>query len=579
MSCQHCGMPLTNSSGMASAGQSEQQELPAWLESLRAHERPLAGSAGDRQPFSMDELVDEDSMPHWMRQNQPRGDGGSSDSFPALSATASPEASPGQPTFPGNGLAASSLIEEQSLPAWMRGSQEGGQPAAGQSVSAQSLVDPQALPPWIKELGQTGPMATPPRPSQPLAHPGGEGYGLPPQAPVTPQAVSGPAPLPQTPPAYHELPTQGFSAHELVDQKELPGWMTGAPNAGQQAPNRPTPTGKGFAAGELIDQHSLPKWMQEQQGQMQSGLTPTGKGFAAGELIDQRSLPNWMQEQQGGGKSGPISAKGVPVNGSGQMMGMGQGMTAGAEGMPASMLVDANSLPPWMREEGARGAQAIPQPGGPPMAANSLIDEGALPQWIRNEEKLQQGTGAQNADPQNAGYARVEGMRVPSRPRTDTGTYEQSEAAANVFTSMLGVSASAPVMPGQEPISNLGVAQGQAIPPAPPLSQPLSPPVLSGWQSPQQSAAPYQGVPPQTWQRPGPISQAGMAPAPNARGQSGIQPPMYRAEQPVYTGPSANPAGVGSTVGVGGGRAGAGAQGADTKKKGFFDAIRDFFFK
>lgn len=536
-------MPLANNGGMANAGQSEQQELPAWLESLRAHERPPASGAGERQPFSMDELVDENSMPHWMRQNQPRvGEGGSSDSFPAIAATAQPGASMEQ-ELPASGLVAGSLIEEKSLPAWMRGSQEGGQPGSGQNVSAHSLVDQQALPPWIKELGQTGPTSVP---TQAPARPKEEAYGLP---PVTPHALSSIPPVPQTPAQMYQQPTQGFSAHDLVDQKGLPAWMTGAPGSGQQPQSRPVPTESGFAAGELIDQRSLPKWMQEPAGQE---------------------------------KTGPTSAMGMPVSGSGQMMGMGQG-TMGAEGMPASTLLDASSLPAWMREESSSGAPGVSQPGGMGMAAGSLIDMGALPQWMRNDGSTQRSGDLSNTGPQNAGAARNEGIRVPSRPRAEVSAQEQSEVAANVFSSMLGVSASAPVIPGQAqaPASNLGVAQGPVVPP-PPVQSPPSPPPLPGWQSPQQPAASQQSVPPPAWQLSGTSPQMGAAPnasMPGVQpaGMGGMQPQGYRMEQPAYPGYSADRIGAGSAMGVGGSRGE--NQAADAKKKGFFDAIRDFFFK
>lgn len=556
LSCQSCGMPLANSGGMASAGQSEQQELPAWLESLRAHERPLASGAGERQPFSMDELVDENSMPHWMRQNQPRtSEGGSSDAFPVLSTTAQPGAGQG-PAFPASGLAAGSLIEEKSLPEWMRNAQEGDQPGSGQNVSAQSLVDQQALPPWIKELSQTGPTQVPgwsaPAPTRVKE----ETYGLLPQTPVTPRVSPDISSVPQTPAlsTYQEPPTQGFSAHDLVDQTGLPPWMTGAPGTGQQSQGRPI---------------------------------PTETGFAAGELIDQRSLPRWMQDQQGREKSGPLPAMGMPVNGSGQAMGMGPG-AAGAEGMPASSLLDASALPSWMREENPGGAPGAQQPGGAGMAAGSLIDMGALPQWMRNEGNAQPRPSGdlRSPGPQNAGAARNEGMRVPSRPRNEISQQDQSEAAASVFSSMLGVSASAPVIPGQMPMSapasNLGVAQNQAVPPVPPTPPLSPPPVLSGWQSPPQPAVPQ----PQGWQPSGSMSQAGIAPTPNAympAGQStslgGMQPQMQRNEQPAYPGSglSAGWAGTGAANGIGGNRGG--SQTTDVKKKGFFDAIRDFFFK
>jgi hypothetical protein len=603
-------MPLVNSGGLANNRQAEQQELPAWLESLRANERPVAGGLGDQQPFSMADLVDENSMPRWMRQDQAgQAESGSSDAFPALSANMQAGSKPEQQAFPGKDLQAGSLIDEQSLPEWMRGSQEGGQPGTGQNISANSLVDTRALPPWIKELGQTTPQAQPaPRQygsPQPTQAPLQQQYGLPPQpqrpaemqyglplaTPMTPTSLNNLTSMPQTPPVpvRPESPAtfaHGFSAHDLVDPGSLPGWMTGAQDPGQQSQSRPV---------------------------------PTEKGFSANELIDARSLPNWMKDQKGQEKSDPISAMGVPVSGSGQMSGMEQGISRG-EGMPASTLLDMGAMPTWMREgEPGGGAQGIPPasgmaagslvdmgamptwmreggssntPGTPPasgMVAGSLIDMGAMPAWMRNESAPppDPGTPAPAAQPRN------EGMRVPSRPRSEVPAPGQSEAAATIFSSMLGVSASAPVMPGQGPTmgqnsfigqnpasmgqnsamgSTLGVAQGQAAP----FYQPPSPaPVLPGWQSPQTAV---QGSQSQPWQSSGTMQGPGSSPVPNSStswgqvGAMGAMPYANRTDQPVYTGLSAD------RIGAGGNNQG-GTSATETKKKGFFDSIRDFFVK
>ncbi|HEY1351220.1 MAG TPA: zinc ribbon domain-containing protein [Ktedonobacteraceae bacterium] len=520
LSCQNCGMPLA-SGGMASAGPAEQQELPAWLESLRAHERPPASGQGDRQPFSMDELVDENSMPHWMRRNQPGvSESGNSDAFPALPTHGQPGVDPQEQAPAASGLIAGSLIDEQSLPSWMRNSREEAQPIAGQSFSAHSLVDQQSLPPWIKELGQSGQM---PAASSSLAE-----HGLPTQFPVTPPSLSRVAPVPQTPPVQESAPHQGFAAHDLIDQRELPAWMQGIQESGPQG--RPVPTQSGFSAGELIDQRSLPGWMQEQPGQEQTG---------------------------------PIPARGVPVNGSGQGMNMGQGST---EGMPAATFIDMDSLPPWMREgeQGNAAAQGR-------MAAGSLIDQSSLPQWMRNVENERAAmTGASLTG--TPGHTRNEGMRVPGRPRAEAGPQEQSEVAANVFSSMLGVAASAPVIPGQAPASNLGVAQGQPVPPppAPP------PPVLPGWQSPAPSPA-ERNAQPQAWRSSGQVPASAPYPyAPNSL--AGMQPQAGRGEQlPTGFAPTGR---TGNTLAPGMGSNSSGrAPANDTKKKGFFDAIREFFFK
>src|SRR5258708_18254585 len=68
-SCQICGMPLSGTEQDwtgSSMGMQEQSELPAWLESLRARERP--GSTPGEQPyFSPGDLIDECALPSWMR--------------------------------------------------------------------------------------------------------------------------------------------------------------------------------------------------------------------------------------------------------------------------------------------------------------------------------------------------------------------------------------------------------------------------------------------------------------------------------------------------------------------------------
>lgn len=547
LSCQNCGMPLeSGGTGVVGAGQTGQQELPAWLESLRAHERPVPSGQENRQPFTMDELVDENSMPSWMRQDrQKTPEVGNSDAFPVLSTPAQPGTNAEKQNFPpGNGLEAGSLIDERALPSWMRDNQ-----GPGQSVSANSLVDQKALPAWIKDLSQS---------EQPQAQAGSHyglpvqsmenHYGLPLQTSMTPPSVPNAPRMPQTPPPgsldKSSQPTQGFSAHDLVDQRAMPGWMTGAQGPGQQPQSKPV---------------------------------PTERGFSAGDLVDQRSVPSWMKDLQGQGKTDPVSAMGVPVDGSGQMTGVGQGISGG-EGMPASTLLDLGSMPTWMRQ-GEQGNASGTQQAGGGMAAGSLIDLGSMPEWLRNSDNPQPGAGARPGQVP----ARPEGMRVPSRPRNEIAPQGQSEVAANVFASMLGVAASAPALPGQDfaQVNNLGVAQGQ---PVSPFQQ--AQPSIPGWQSPVQQPAAGQGAQPQMWQVSGPVPAFGASPTPNAYvpGEQpgvagGMQPRAYGMEQPVYPGFSpADRVAPGSAVGVGNNRRD-GGQTTDTKKKGFFDSIREFFFK
>jgi hypothetical protein len=559
-SCQNCGMPLVSANNVAGTRGSQQQdqsELPAWLESLRAHERPVSsGNGGDNQPFSMAELVDENAMPSWMRQDQSRL-AENSDAFPALSANTRPGSGPERQAFPANGLEANSLIDEQSLPAWMRG-QDGGQPAPGQSMSANSLVQRDSLPAWMKSLDQSAPVAQPPVQSQQYGLPVSQAqpptqvqsYNLPPQAPVTPPPSTNLAQAPQAPLAYG-LGQKGFSAGELVDSKSLPNWMTnGQGSPGQSPQTRPV---------------------------------PTERGFMAGELIDQNALPNWMKSAQGQGKSDPVSAMGVPVTGSGSGQGTGQGILGGV-GMPASSLLDISAMPAWMQEseQGNAGAGSAMgyTPGTPqqPMSAGSLIDASTLPAWMRNSDVGQPASGARGAQQS----PRAESMRVPSRPRAEIVPQEQSEQAANVFSSMLGVAASSPFLPGQAQMqeNNLGIVQGQQM--SQPRPQPASP-VLPGWQSPQQPVQAPTLQQQQAWQMSG--SLPGMATTSKTPGTGGLQPGGMNSAQTNYAGQSGyggtsdtNRASAGPMSSAGSDSKGE-VQTARAKKKGFFDSIRDFISK
>ena len=562
-SCQNCGMPLVsanNVAGTRGSTQQDQSELPAWLESLRAHERPVSsGSGGGDQPFSMAELVDENAMPSWMRQDQSRL-AENSDAFPALSTnTTRPNSSPERQAFPASGLEANSLIDEQSLPAWMRG-QDSGQPAPGQSMSANSLVQRESLPAWMKNLDQSAPAAQPPVQSQQYGLPASQArppaqvqsYNLPPQTPVTPPPAANLMQAPQTPQAYG-LGQKGFSAGELVDAKSLPNWMTNGQGSPGQAP--------------------------------QTRPVPTERGFMAGELIDQGSLPNWMKNTQGQEKSDPVSAMGVPVTGSGSGQGTGQGILGGM-GMPASSLLDMNAMPAWMREseQGQAGAGSAMgyMPGTPqqPMSAGSLIDASTLPAWMKNDNAGQ----GQPANGARGGQQppRSESMRVPSRPRSEIVPQGQSEQAANVFSSMLGVAASSPLLPGQNQLSenNLGVAQGLQMPQ--PRSQQPAPPVLPGWQSPQQPAQAPTLQQPQAWQMSGSLPR--MSATPNTPGTGG-QPGGMNNSQVNYAARTGNAGtsdmsrtGAGPMSSTGNDNKGE-AQTARPRKKGFFDSIRDFISK
>ena len=95
----------------------------------------------------------------------------------------------------------------------------------------------------------------------------------------------------------------------------------------------------------------------------------------------------------------------------------------------------------------------------------------ALPDWLRPaEDQLQNGAflPEQQGMAENVGQApfgvhgtpgRPDNMRVPSRPRGEIGSHEESEVAANVFASMLGVASATPYFPGQQSANTSGRPQ------------------------------------------------------------------------------------------------------------------------
>jgi hypothetical protein len=327
-----------------------------------------------------------------------------------------------------------------------------------------------------------------------------------------------------------------------------------------------------------LEKNSAPSWLREIQSDSTPGLPQTpqaGQGFSAGSLLDANAMPGWMRE---GAQRGPQT----------QQPAAGQSMAAGS-------LLDANAMPGWMRE-GAQGGPQTQQPvAGQSMAAGSLIDVNAMPAWMRNADNSQPGISGGRP-------GQVPARPVPSRPRGDNAPQEQSEAAANAFSAMLFAAASAPILPGQEPVpapapaSNLGVAQGPSAQPVPPYQQqPSQPPVIPGWQQPAMN--PYmQGGSGPGWQ----ISSVGPAPAPQPQygqgplpgpyapmGQPGSAGNMYPGnmypgaippEPPPWTGSSAaDRTALGVTSGAPSSSNQSQTLAPENRKKGFFDSIRDFF--
>jgi hypothetical protein len=423
--------------GSRTGGQ-DQAEIPAWLETLRVGERPAAPVSNSTN-FSTADLIEDGSLPSWMRSGRSQASSSSvSDAFNALHPVSGASPLTDQHADSQKGLAAQSLIDEQSLPSWMR--KDGSSPAMPSTgFEASSLVDAAALPDWMRSLQpqESSPVVQQPAPSAPDAAPDWMRSLQPSQS--SPSAMSDAGPVAPA--------AKGFSARDLLDEKSLPSWMA-QPDGAAALPNNGQPVQPG-------------------------SLSPSS-------LIDQNALPAWMT-QQDGAAANPNNGKAAPANNNGQAIQLGS--------LSPSSLIDQNALPAWMQENGNSSSQVpslppqsspswqAPRPAAQPplqgpsaqnaagpnenLAASSFIDNNALPDWLRSEsgQPSQPPANMTGMPPQPepsrsgaySGPPRVENMRVPSRPRGEVNANDGSEAAANVFASVLGVASASPQLPPSSP--------------------------------------------------------------------------------------------------------------------------------
>ncbi|MBO0779248.1 MAG: hypothetical protein J2P37_10520 [Ktedonobacteraceae bacterium] len=539
--CPQCGAPLTQrmESGFnPGMGGTDQTEIPAWLETLRAGDRPPAPPP-DSGSFSAADLLDEGALPGWMRAQ--RGD---SSADPSLSGPHSPlrPASFSAPTTNGQdpsqkGISAQSLIDESSLPSWMQGDKSAPDPespAPPGQFSASSLVDDNSLPSWMKSQ-QGQPAASSP---EQTAMPDWMKSLQPPSSqPPSSSSSSAGTPSFSAPPA---------SALPQPESPEMPDWMKSLHSASQlgqpvaaEPPNGPdAPPPSGFSPRDLVDEQSLPSWMKQggQPGTPASsdpgiaGGPPhtinSGPGMLTpGSLIDEQSLPSWMKQDS----SVPPSS------------------------LPPSMVPD--SVQPSI--QGSQSGQNIP--------ASSFIDVDALPDWLKSAAGHYQEEQAQRSGSSDI-PSRVENMRVPSRPRHEINSNENSEAAANAFASMLGVASASPQFPGPAQSTSPYGPQGQpgAIPPSQQGYPPTVPPSQQGYM-----AGPSSMVPPSV-----PPGQM-----PEMPGQSGPSMPGYGAPPPSYGGYQQGMAPANQYPGgpPPSNRLGPPGSQMYEKKRSLFDKLRDFF--
>ena len=170
----------------------------------------------------------------------------------------------------------------------------------------------------------------------------------------------------------------------------------------------------------------------------------------------------------------------------------------------------------------------------------------ALPDWLRAPENPGMGpanTGNMGNVGANSGAGgvrfnsfvppqapRAENMRVPSRPRGEIAPHEQSEVAANVFSSMLGVASTAPSFSSQptgqafgDSQASQGFSAGQSQP---------SMPQMQGYMGYQEGYGGYPMGNQPAWPQQQPASGSNMGSGVSGQGQ--IVPPS--ASKPVKRG-------------------------------------------
>jgi hypothetical protein len=397
-----------------------------------------------------------------------------------------------------------------------------------------------------------------------------------------------------------------FSTSDLIDEGALPSWMRQEDaeliekgNSGKHPAWRPASMAapqtdggnippEGLPARSLIDEQSLPSWVHSSTGPMP--VTPDSQqNFSAASLIQPDDLPDWM-------KSMPQSPQ--PFVPQSSVWGDAQPQTNQARGnmytpdpaynntqlppqsfqnqpsgLNAASLLDANSLPTWLREGDQAQTFGASQPGqasagNSGLSGSSLIDTNAVPGWLRSFDDQPPPMQSMGNIRPDGTAPRIENMPVPSRPRAENVPQEQSEVAANVFSSVLGVASSAPYFP--------------------------SPEAVSRWQSPSQGAMPHS----QGFQNVQPQPPAGMQwnapmPPPGATGipqAQGYNPAAYQGGQQVvnhggnvsYPGvpqqPQQLPGGPGMPMGTSMAQpSNAYESQAKPAKRGFLETIRSWF--
>ncbi len=436
----------------AAAGRADLPPVPPWeMDRPRSFSRPERRSADllprSTEMLSPGSLIDEAALPEWLRANNPGGSAVQQSQAPRPAPTSSPVSEPKfatanlkppkpppaseslPPPAPTSPFDGASLVDEASLPDWLRSSRQTeplplpftvsesvgaknvtakNQPDApasqsgaddeelpewlrqvyteahvpplnpeklpsgrerGSTLSAASLVDEQSVPKWIREANQTSPL---PNLEDVLS--------APPLFSGPPASPPGAGTSATTPPPAG-APTTWLEGNALLDEASLPDWLRtiGEPPSapsGAKTPFAPPP-----AAGQSLPDSA-------------SGI------FSAAELIDTQALPAWMKTQEPQAASAPPADTPREAKPAGSTSGI----------FSAAELIDTQALPAWMKTqkpqiefEAPVEASETTRPSGSTsgiFSAAELIDTQALPAWIKEQDQGPAGSQTPSEDRQ-----------------------------------------------------------------------------------------------------------------------------------------------------------------------------------
>lgn len=334
--CPKCGAPLSRMEGgfHPRTGGQEQAEIPAWLESLRVGERS-ASQTSPSTNFSAADLIEEGTLPSWMRpERASNADRTSvSDAFNALHPSAGLSPTTEEGSLPPRGLNLQSLIDEQSLPSWMQEGKESKSAVPQSGFEASSLVDPEALPDWMRSpqaSSTVSPLSAQPSIGTPNVSSGSADWmqtlqAQPPTGPVAPLAP--PPNLQSIPPAQPSMWGASPEWMKTLQSQQSATASSAAEPAG--------PPSAGFSTSAFAEPAG-----------------PPSAGFSARDLLDEQSLPPWMTQQQSG-QSAAI-----------------QGGRPGQPGsLSPSSLIDQDALPSWMQESVRPPQQSYNSPAQSPASS------------------------------------------------------------------------------------------------------------------------------------------------------------------------------------------------------------------